>query len=212
MQRKKKMKKTTCKRYEVTPTTTPPSPRQLRNGPSNNNIYPKKLIVEDEVSPIVVRNNENVNKELTDEETTNNYNCLVSLCCLNNLVRTMFICKECGGEDLEVSHSFTYGVASCVDFRCKSCELIYHIEPSKSKYATTKLRGRPSVLTYNVNIKSLMNTLYMGCGLRESSSLLSSLRIPNLHRFCDQCYKIVDFTTKFIREVAKACIRRALAR
>ena len=75
------------------------------------------------------------------------------MCGLNDIVRTMFICKECGGKDLEVSHSFTYGVASCVDFRCKSCELIYEIEPSKSKYATTKLRGRPSVLIYNGTLK-----------------------------------------------------------
>ena len=68
------------------------------------------------------------------------------------------------------------------------------------------------MLSYNVNIEALMSTLYMGCGPRESSFLLSSLRIPNLQRFCDQYYANVDSATKPIREVAKACIKKALAK
>ena len=93
-------------------------------------------------------------EELTDDddELPNDYNCLVHISCLKEAVNYLYVCKNCGCEDLKVSHAFTYGVASCVEFRCASCEWSARLEPAQSKYASTKLKGKPSVLYYNENI------------------------------------------------------------
>ena len=143
-----------------------------------------------------------------DPIVTQNY--LMDIGCLNIVFEKMCICKKCKGNNISVSEGYTLGVGSIIDFKCADCEHFWYICPSESMYSTQNRRGRPSMLYFNNNIEVLMSCLYMGCGPREVSFLLSSLHLPKVHRFVDQYYANVDSVTKPIREVAKDYIARAL--